>query len=207
MEVAGKRMLLGLVVGCGGEGTCWEARDTLAHNLILVPVSAVVGTLGSSGSPEKNASQSQQLFLPGRQLPWVVLLVCLLFSRKLLAPVSFYSPGNSEPPLLWLLSPTLLLVPFPAQEGPGLSMVALEVHCAQVRCLVSPSRVACWPPGEGQASLLFHGSSVSPWSFHIGDQVWPLIIHGSWRHILGTEGLAGLPKQPADLCFPYPSCL
>uniref|UniRef100_A0A8B9QVR2 Uncharacterized protein n=1 Tax=Anas platyrhynchos TaxID=8839 RepID=A0A8B9QVR2_ANAPL len=111
------------------------------------------------------------------------------------------------PPLLWLLSPTLLLVPFPAQEGPGLSMVALEVHCAQVRCLVSPSRVACWPPGEGQASLLFHGSSVSPWSFHIGDQVWPLIIHGSWRHILGTEGLAGLPKQPADLCFPYPSCL
>ncbi|XP_071881212.1 protein PAXX isoform X4 [Anas platyrhynchos] len=139
----------------------------------------VVGTLGSSCSPEKNASQSQQLFLP----------------------------GNSEPPLLWLLSPTLLLVPFPAQEGPGLSMVALEVHCAQVRCLVSPSRVACWPPGEGQASLLFHGSSVSPWSFHIGDQVWPLIIHGSWRHILGTEGLAGLPKQPADLCFPYPSCL
>nr|XP_038020822.1 protein PAXX isoform X3 [Anas platyrhynchos] len=93
---------------------------------------AVVGTLGSSCSPEKNASQSQQLFLP----------------------------GNSEPPLLWLLSPTLLLVPFPAQEGPGLSMVALEVHCAQVRCLVSPSRVACWPPGEGQASLLFHGSST-----------------------------------------------
>lgn len=136
--------------------------------------------------------------------------LCCLFA--------FSSPGScwllclrtlqeTEPPLLWLLSPTLLLVPFPAQEGPGLSMVALEVHCAQVRCLVSPSRVACWPPGEGQASLLFHGSSVSPWSFHIGDQVWPLIIHGSWRHILGTEGLAGLPKQPADLCFPYPSCL
>lgn len=109
-----------------------EARDTLAHNLILIPVSAVVGTLGSSCSPEKNAAQSQQLFLPGRQLPWVVLLVCLLFPRKLLAPVSWYSPGNSEPPLLWLLSTSLPLVPFPAQEGPGLSMVALEVHCAQV---------------------------------------------------------------------------
>ncbi|XP_050763890.1 protein PAXX isoform X2 [Gymnogyps californianus] len=49
-----------------------------------------VETLASSCSPEKNAARSQQLFLPGRQLPGapplVPLLVCLLFPRRLLVP-------------------------------------------------------------------------------------------------------------------------
>ncbi|XP_035747813.1 protein PAXX isoform X2 [Egretta garzetta] len=48
----------------------------------------VVETLAPSCSPEKNAAWSQQLFLPGRQLPGgtsvVLLFVCLLLPRRLL---------------------------------------------------------------------------------------------------------------------------
>lgn len=59
--------------------------------------------------------------------------------------MSMCSLGHSESPRLWLLSAApLSWLPFPAQEGPGLSAVALGVsgmHCAQVRCWASPGRL------------------------------------------------------------------
>lgn len=62
--------------GCGGEGACWGSLGCcMLHwgvlSQALAPVSAVVETLASSCSPEKNAARSQQLFLPGKQLPGV----------------------------------------------------------------------------------------------------------------------------------------
>uniref|UniRef100_A0A663F4A1 Uncharacterized protein n=1 Tax=Aquila chrysaetos chrysaetos TaxID=223781 RepID=A0A663F4A1_AQUCH len=68
----------------------------------------VVETLASSCSPEKNAAWSQQLFLPGRQLPGGTSpgpTACLpSFPQEAAGPVSMCSPGHSESPQLWLLS-------------------------------------------------------------------------------------------------------
>ncbi|KAM6238092.1 protein PAXX isoform 1-T1 [Spheniscus humboldti] len=92
---------------------------------------AAVETLTSSCSPEKNAVRSQQLFLP----------------------------GHSESPRLWLLSAApLSWLPFPAQEGPGLSAVALGVsgmHCAQTPAPGKTEVLAqvCRPRGRSRESL------------------------------------------------------
>lgn len=117
-------------LGCGGEGACWGGQgrcvphwDVLSQ--ALASVSAAVEMLTSSYSPEKNAARSQQLFLPGKQLPGGNLPS----SRCLFA---FSSLGGCRS-CVHVLSRTLGVslavaavshpatpAPFLAQKGPGL---------------------------------------------------------------------------------------
>ncbi|XP_049689236.1 protein PAXX isoform X1 [Accipiter gentilis] len=84
----------------------------------------VVDTLASSCSPEKNAVWSQQLFLPGRQLPGgtsPLPTACFpSFPQEAAGPVSMCSPGHSESPQLWLLSAApLFCCPSQHRRGQG----------------------------------------------------------------------------------------
>ncbi|XP_075628832.1 protein PAXX isoform X2 [Balearica regulorum gibbericeps] len=84
----------------------------------------VVETLASSCSPEKNTAQSQQLFLPGRQLPGGTSpgsAACLLsLPQEAASPVPMCSPGHSKSPRLWLLSVALLSwCPYQHRRGQG----------------------------------------------------------------------------------------
>lgn len=80
-----------------GEEGAWRGLGCcMPQALTLVLVSAAMEALASSGSPAKNTARSQQLLLPGRQLPGahplVLLLFCLLSPRMLLV---LCSPGHS----------------------------------------------------------------------------------------------------------------
>lgn len=93
-------------------GEAWRAACRFGvgcHKLWFL--SAVVEALAPSCSPEKKAAWSQQLFLPGRQLPGgtslVLLFVCLLLPRRLLVLCSCALKAT-ESPWLWLLSATPL---------------------------------------------------------------------------------------------------
>lgn len=148
--------------GCGGEGACWGGLGccmphwgVLSQALALVPVSAVVDTLASSCSPEKNAVWSQQLFLPGRQLPGgtsPLPTACFpSFPQEAAGPVSMCSPGHSESPQLWLLSAApLFCCPSQHRRGQGsarwlsgcLGYTLLRSHAGhhQAGCLLASRR-------------------------------------------------------------------
>ncbi|XP_056208374.1 protein PAXX isoform X1 [Falco biarmicus] len=160
---------------------------------------AVMETLASSCSPEKNTSQSQQLFLPGRQLlggtPLVPLLVCLLFPRRLLVRV--LSKALSVPSAVAAVSCPAVLVPFLAWKGPGLSTVALGVcgiPCAQVRCWASPDRLLTSLQEEVRLHCSSRGFTALPdWG------LWQ--VYGSLLLWERRPGLA-LPHPPQMLGLP-----
>lgn len=176
---------------------CMLHWGALSQALAPTPVSAVVETAVSSCSPEKNAARSQQLFLPGRQLPGGTSpspTVCLpSLTQGLLVLCPCVLQGTLSPLRCGCCQPPHCPVPFLAQKGPGLSMVPLGVSrmpCVQVRCRVSPGRLLTKPPGWGQALLLFQtggcGRSMAPRSFGRGDQAWPFLTHhGRWAGLVG----------------------
>ncbi|XP_074702826.1 protein PAXX [Strix aluco] len=175
-------------------------------------------TLASSCSPEKNTARSQQLFLPGRQLPGDTspgLAACLpSLPQEPAGPVSTCSSGHPESPrLCGCCQLSRCSGAFLVQKGPGLSTVALGVsgvHCAQVGCQAWPGRLLTSLQEVRLRCSSRLGAMAGPWlPAVLGEETrlgpsspatdgGPAGL-GCWGLTLGMEGLAGLPEQLADL--------
>ncbi|XP_053940357.1 protein PAXX isoform X2 [Cuculus canorus] len=81
----------------------------------------VLQTAVSPCSPEKNGAWSQQLFLPGKQLPGALpglpLLICFLFSRRLLVLCPYALRGTRSPLGCGCCQPPHCCGALPSAEG------------------------------------------------------------------------------------------
>ncbi|XP_074967893.1 protein PAXX isoform X2 [Phalacrocorax aristotelis] len=114
----------------------------------------VVETLAPSCSPEKNAAWSQQLFLPGGQLPGSTSpgpAICLPFlPQEAAGPVTVSSATLSVLSVVATVGCPAVQVPFLAWKGLGLSLVAhrclgctllrLDARHRQTGCLLASRR-------------------------------------------------------------------
>lgn len=122
---AERRVGLGLAM----EGACWGGLTccmrywgVLSQALALASVSVAVETLASSCSPEKNAAQSQQLFLPGRHCQGHLRWSCSLLSSPpwrllVLYPCALQDTLSALGCGCW--QPPIVLVLFQAEQGKG----------------------------------------------------------------------------------------
>lgn len=194
------------------EGACWGGLTccmrywgVLSQALALASVSVAVETLASSCSPEKNAAQSQQLFLPGRHCQGHLRWSCSLVFSSLEAAgsVSMCSPGHSECPWLWLLAATHCPGALPGRAGEGLNMVALRVfgmlRSKAGHCQPQEGRLCCASGLEAVAGpwlLLGEEAKFGPSSPSMAAGPARLV---SCRLSLALKGLAGLPELLANL--------
>lgn len=180
---------------------CMQNWGVLSQALALPPVSVAVETLASSCSPEKNATRTQQLFLPGRYcqgyLPWSCSLLPSPWRLLVLYPCALHDSLSA-------LSCGCCPGTFSGRAGTGLSVVALRVSG-----MLRSKAGYCQPQKEGRLCCASRLEAVAdPWLLLREEAKFGALLPsvaagparlGSWRLPLALEGLAGLPDLLGNL--------
>lgn len=171
----------------------------LSQALVLALVSVAVETLASSCSPEKNATRTQQLFLPGRHcqghLPWSCNLLPSPWRLLVLYPCALQD-------ILSALGCGCCLGTFSGRAG--LSMVALSVSG-----MLRSKTGHCQPQKKGRLCCASRLEAVAdPWLLLREEAKFGSLLPsvaagparlGSWRLPLALEELTGLPDLLGNL--------